>query len=217
VSIHYLIKFGQREHLEMLQNQGQIYMNTLNWFRRYEENKQIGDRYDSYDEIQQVKWMKLSFPNGKSMEFSANGEKNRLTGAQNYISEQRDSFNLYCMYAITNQINDEYFIDEKNAEFGDSFLVIKNVPDFVNRIETELRNQKMKFRHDLVSYYNKNSFTGELGFFKKSMEFAHQNEYRFVAQTLREEPYILNIGSICDYTHIFSIEKLKTLKVKIVE
>lgn len=216
-AIHYLIKFGQREHLEMLQNDGLIYMNTIGWFRKYEVNKQIGDRYDSYDEIQQVKWMKLTFPDGKTMELSVNGEKNRLTSAQNYISEQRDDFNLYCMYAITDQIKDEYFIDMKNAEFGDSFLLIKNVPVFINRIETELRKSKLKYRHDLVSYYDKNSFTGELGFFKKSEEFAHQNEYRIVVQTLKNEPFKLNIGSIKGFADIFDIAKLKTIKVKIIE
>lgn len=51
-----LIKFGQKEHLEALLNDGVIYMNNIDCFRKYEESRPEhlrGDRYECFDYISQ--------------------------------------------------------------------------------------------------------------------------------------------------------------------
>ena len=41
-----LIKFGKYEHISALRDQGEIYMNTLPYFREIEDNDLRGDPYD---------------------------------------------------------------------------------------------------------------------------------------------------------------------------
>lgn len=55
-SIDKLLKFGKKEHLESLLNEGIIYMNNINYFRKYEElltEHLRGDQYEDFDFISQ--------------------------------------------------------------------------------------------------------------------------------------------------------------------
>lgn len=42
----FFLKFGKKEHIEAFRNKGQIYMNTLDYFRNLPEEGLIGDRFE---------------------------------------------------------------------------------------------------------------------------------------------------------------------------
>ncbi len=67
ISIQGFLKIGRREHLEALRAQGQVYMNTLSYFRSYyETDKEHGDKYEGIAELHAAtsgRSIRISIPN----------------------------------------------------------------------------------------------------------------------------------------------------------
>ena len=51
VTVYAFVKFGQKEHLESLQNKGSMYMNTLGYFIKLESMS--GDKDEAMDHFYQ--------------------------------------------------------------------------------------------------------------------------------------------------------------------
>jgi hypothetical protein len=59
--IYALLKFGKREHLQRLRNEGSLYLNTLQYFQELESDPERGDPFEGSETIIQPKDLGESF------------------------------------------------------------------------------------------------------------------------------------------------------------
>jgi len=203
----FFIKVGKKEHIVDLQQKGTIFMNTVGYFINYEERQLRGDKDEGITGIFQGKKLELfknEAPLGYSNSFSLK------------IRDGEKRGNIYSLIAITTQDDPETFkIDGKNKEFGDSFILIYDVQEFIRRIEEELKAKNYEYRYGLVQYYDPKEYSGELDVFCKQNCFKYQNEFRFFVKKAEDGPLIIKIGSIEDISRVFSTENLDKAKLNV--
>ncbi len=201
--IKLFLKFGKLKHIKDLYENGTVFLNSIQHFRKLEDNGLRGDIYEGISSL-------LNLPFG---EF----EIKNLNYKGKYVSTQiRESYkevvgNIYSLYAVSSKGFPnplEFKIDNRNSEFGSHCLMIKNPPLFFNRIEQELKNSKLKFRHGFVKYYDASKTNGEITLFQKQLEYEYQKEFRFYIERESIEPLILNIGSLKDIAEIYESNEL---------
>lgn len=67
-----LVKFGQQEHLKLLQEEGLLYLNNLQYFWKIEDQELRGDPFDGVAEVRRGPKVVIPLENGK--EFTIEGE-----------------------------------------------------------------------------------------------------------------------------------------------
>ncbi|RKE89428.1 hypothetical protein [Ichthyenterobacterium magnum] len=202
-TIKIFLKFGQKEHIKDLFENGTIFLNSIEYFRKLEDNGLRGDRYEGISKLHNL-------PSGE-FEIKSLNYKGKYISMQIRESYQEIIGNIYSLYAVSsfgfpNPL--EFKIDDRNSEFGSHCLMIKNLPLFFQKIEQELNNLKLKFRHGFVKYYDASKFNGQITLFQKPMEYEYQKEFRFYVERNSTEPLILNIGSLKDIAEIYESKEL---------
>ena len=196
-SISRLIKFGQKEHLESLLKRGEIFMNNIEYFRKYEEDMPEhlrGDKFECFDLISQHNVAFIdNNPLWKVDDITIFGDSNTWTGY------------LFCMYAVhSNRISEP--IDKRMLDFGDYALIIYHPLEFINRIKRYCNDNCMIANCFPIIYYDEMSKDGLLLPFNKRRKYSYQNEARvYIHSSSPKTNLTLNIGSIED---IAKIQKL---------
>jgi hypothetical protein len=60
-----IIKIGQYQFMQSLRNKGEVYFNTVDFFKKADNNKERFDAYETAMDIDQVEWIKLEDETGK--------------------------------------------------------------------------------------------------------------------------------------------------------
>ena len=135
-----------------------------------------------------------------------------------------DDLNVFCVYAAhsgdldlgnlsTENIDafrSQLEIPDDCLKLGKFAVVVKDVAGFISRVETSVKSENYRVFRGFVKYYNPESFHGNFSdgeaIFRKRDEHKHQQEYRFVIDTLIKgtNPVTLNIGDIRDITMRFN-------------
>mgnify|MGYP006382101747 FL=1 len=207
-TIIFFLKLGSEENILDLFENGTIYMNTIEYFRKVEDEELRGDKYEGVSRVINSLPGTFKIP-GIEREF-------------NYIKVHlRESYkevlgNIYSLYAISskgysNPLDFEF--DKRNLRFGTHGILIKNLPLFFSKIESELKRNNLKFNHGFVDYYDKEEVCREISLFEKPLEFEYQKEFRFYVENDKIEPIKIQIGSMKDYAEIFKIENFLKMKL----
>ncbi len=182
-----LIKFGSYENICSLRDKGEIYMNTLPYFREIEDNELRGDPFDSVNEIQRGTKGHVLIPNSD--------KKIQITNFEIRIGpDEAEKINLYCMYALRAR-PESYPINEKNFKFGSHALIIFKAQLFMDKLRNSLKEKGINGSSNLVEYID-NNHTGEVGKFKKLEKFSYQSEWRMVCNNGEGRSRKITIGSI---------------------
>jgi hypothetical protein len=206
-----LFKFGQRRFLEELRKHGLLYMNPSTLFAELERqafekdimvNRAQADRFEGSDFIYHPNDHEITIEgpgamgsNGKVQNFKVTippGE----TAAHTSLSLDALSCNIYCMYATTVPQG----VDKRNFKFGDSFVIIRNTQEFLNRFSSVADALSLQHQCNLVDYYDLDKHSGPTGPFRKPSSFAYQNEFRLVVRPGCDQARRLEIGNIEDIT-----------------
>lgn len=199
--IKMFLKFGKEEHIKDLLENGTIYMNSIQFFRKFEDNGLRGDIYEGISELRNL-------PSGE-FEIKSLNYKGKYVSFQIRESYEEVLGNIYSLYAISsfNIPNPLKFkINKKNKKFGTHCLLVKNNPEFLKRIEETLKKSGLKFRHGFVEYYDKDKMNGKINLFQKPKEYKYQNEFRFYVERESTEAIKIQIGDIRDIAEIYKIE-----------
>jgi hypothetical protein len=115
----------------------------------------------------------------------------------------------FCCTAVY-QDNTEDFIefDERFADFGDTILLIEKPMKFVLALQDCLKSMNLRYKMDIVKYYDKTSYDGKLDFFSKPDDYAFQNELRLFIENNRHEPITLQLPPLKDYSSLFKLEDI---------
>lgn len=195
-----LIKFGNLEHLQQLQDEGILYLNNLPYFWNIEDEELRGDPFDCAVQVIQGPKVTMIMPDG-----------NEVTICTDYTARIRPSepekINIFCMYALRPLIEGAFPVDEKNKRFGDHALILMNRDAFIQRLESSLKSQMIVGDADLVEYVN-DQHAGKLGPFRKFNRFSYQYEWRLVCYDGPGESRIIRISSIRDISVILPTDEV---------
>ena len=201
-----LVKFGNQEHLQQFQDEGLLYLNNLPYFWNIEDEELRGDPFDSVREIRRGPKVVIPLQNGKKV--TMEGE-----WIMRMHPPEPEKINIFCMYALR-PFARAFPVDERNFRFGSFALVMINRPEFMHRVESALKSQKIRFKADLVDYID-NSHIGRVGPFKKLKKFAYQPEWRLVCYDGPGGPRKIRIGSIRDISVILHSDQINSeIKIK---
>jgi len=194
-----LIKFGKLEHLLQLQNEGLLYMNNLQYFWELEDEDR-GDPLDCIAQVHRGPKMGFTLPDGK--EVFMEGEWTIRMHPREY-----DKINIFCMYALRPIVEGSFPVDKRNFRLGDHALLLINPAEFLRRIESTLKSQRIVGDANLVEYVD-DKHTGDLGPFRKLSKFAYQSEWRLVCYNGPARPREIRVGSIADISVILSSDEI---------
>lgn len=205
-----LIKFfDNEEYADKFIRTGEMYCQTMGFFRRIEGDAARGDKYEGASGWYQ--------PDGLSVAITcrtSEGEEKsiELEGLAGPLVMQRtniDNLNGYCMYAVTiPEFSEPYetdielrlaikkvnavlekcvTLDEEMSSFGEHAVVIYRVSDFLERVFKAAEKDGYNSWRGLVDYFDPNTFHGEFNgveaFFKKRNVYAYQKEFRFIFES----------------------------------
>ena len=188
-----LLKLGARSHLEQFA-QGTLYMNTLQYFSEVEESLLRRDCHEGAS---------YSIPSaGTTFSIKVDGcfvPINGLTGPILFRNETDWRVNVFCMHALReHRLDSNLFIDERNLGFGDSFALVLEPEEFLERVKVAVSKIEDSVEWELVEYVDESSFHGPLGIFKKFSAFSYQSEFRIALSPGSGESRTLSVGDLSD-------------------
>lgn len=187
---------------------GNVYMNSAAYFKELDSADVVrSDRHEGLHSARQVKEISVQDSNGQWIPIG--GIINPVT----YFTDESSNFNMFCMY-IFNDNPDEPF-NEKNLAFGESFVLILDIVEFLRRVRVAAQNLDRECAHAPVEYVDGSSYDGPMGPFRKFDSFSYQNEYRIVLRGGEGNPITLQIGNIRDIAVVGQTKELGELINKI--
>lgn len=190
-TIKMFIKFGQEEHMRDLFYNGTIYMNPIQYFRELEDNELRGDIYEGISRIKNYPAGQFEIP---SLNYKGNYLKLQIR--QSYKTVLGNICSFYCVSSHGWDDPTTFSIDEKNKRFGSHCVVIKDNVKFMALIKQKLKEQKIRYKHGFVDYYDKDRVDREIHLFEKPLEFEYQKEFRFYVERISADPFKFSIGSL---------------------
>ena len=213
-----LIKFKNTRIINSLKS-GKIYLNSLKWFREYEN--ELGDVVvgDSYEGMLHI--------NEGELIIKETGEHHKLNDT--IIPTVLSNSYVFCMTYIDPK-NDKFEFDDEQKEelrnFGDAALVILDSEEFLARIKKAAEEKGYKIYFNKVHYYDEKvdwadifisliQGTHNIAFWKRKA-YSNQQEFRIVipVEDYTEDHIELDIGDISDISKIFTTEQVLTMQVK---
>jgi hypothetical protein len=140
-STYALLKFGIRQHLEELRNDGLLYMRSLGEFTNLESDVARGDSFEGVTEVIQPHHVTDFFfeaPGFGRIEINPSD----LGGPVQVAKFETASCNVYCMFAITGPV-DGQLLNSQNLQFGDSFVLVLGPGEFLNRAVIAARDARL--------------------------------------------------------------------------
>lgn len=198
---------------------GDLYMNTLNFFRRIEGNVAQGDPLEGVcgsvrkDQLKQV-----------GIDFDEN-VVDAIIGNVSLLSDYYGLNNLLCLYKLYID-DDRRLIEQPEKELrefdgndGDDRVVvrIKDTEQFLHRVAIAVENGV--HTHEIeygvfggVTYsnaWNNADGLGTRSAFHKEPKYKYQNEWRLclLRNALRDEPYVFQVGDLSDITEVVNLDQ----------
>ena len=194
-----LIKFGTERHCNSLLDHGQVYCQSVQYFRELEDEMLRGDEYEgaqhmSNHDVRTPEEREQNLPN--------------LFRITKYLAICTG--NIYCLYAVTRKMlfGAGHFISERVNGFGTHAVLIKDPPLFIDKFSKALEREKLDFQFGLVEYYDSFTYNGHLSNFLKPIEFEYQSEFRIFINRKASNPFIIELGRISDIAEIRETEDL---------
>jgi hypothetical protein len=201
------IKVGEKEHMHSLFTKGEIYFNTIEYYRKAESNNLLSDPHEGISQLMQGN-AKFNY---EDIRFSSES-------VQIAITDNTLKGNIFCFLGLESRtiMPSKKFIslntDLTSINWGDTVVVIYNTIEFIKRVERELNKQDYKYQISPVLYYDFKKYSGKLDIFKKRNEYEKQNEIRIFIENETCKPIKLSVGSIEDIALILDRSDFNKLK-----
>lgn len=206
MSTQFFLKFGQREHIRDLLENGHLFINHSTFFKKKDSEFR---RFDINEGRQSIKHYK-----DMTFEFRAEGESTwkKLFSPTGKFETWTDleSYHLYCLYNISIEdakAKEYYPLDPEIKKMGDAYLLIQKPRIFVERLLNALQSEGFKVFYGQVNYYDESIDQTDLGFFAKTKEYGYQQEYRFIIKSSSNEPLNIYLGSLEDIAELIETSK----------
>lgn len=215
MSIRLFLKFGSKQNIQKLIENGEVYFSSLEEFRVIKNSKNRDDSYEgtlSLKHFSKEDKYTLKINPNKDNEIKIHINKGELKTFLPDIKEK--VLSLYSIkYGDVFQKDfkiDERIIRDTKYEYC---VIITNPIEFLNRVTKELDKREISFRGKSIKYLDYNIDQNSLDLFSKSKEFNYQNEYRIVLYNIDFRDYKLYIGNIEDIAVIYKTKNLKAISI----
>jgi len=206
------IKIGEEQNMKSLLERGLLFCNSIKFFREIESPHEnlIADKSEGSINSINVKPQQFEFFIGEkklTVKFAC------IRKYQFYEPILED--HIYCLFSMrSNNIDKANFINAEISRFGDSAFVITDVAEFMNRVDSALKELNVKFERDHVKYYDKKSDHNKLTVFDKPNEYEPQNEYRLYIKGQKTKTFSFEIGNLKDVALIINSVNLPIIELK---
>ena len=205
INFHLFIKFGEKKYIKKLFEEGELFLNTVDYYTK-QENKEIGDSWED------VVWTE------PITDFKSRVNNTVITAPSGslQIHEQNLSQNLYCLWSLDdnraidnmNKEDNSLIIDTNNYndfvnDGQDCYVVITNLEEFIIRIKKELDKRHLKCNMGPVKYFDERTYKGKVDPFMKRNKYEKQNEFRIIVDNKDNSPLKINIGNMFDIAQYF--------------
>lgn len=198
-----LIKFGAKQHMDALYNEGLLYLNTFSYFKNLEHS---GDgradcfegttEYYSGEEFDKMN-VTLIIGN-KSYTLSRKGGTLGIgiTDTPPQYSHLYSMTSIDINWALKNNL----LLDERNfAKNKDYVVMIHNPASFLERLQKCLTMRKYTCKSGFIEYIDPDNYSGDIGCFRKFNSYSYQNEWRLALSCYdTQEPLKIYLGSLSD-------------------
>jgi len=193
------LKFGEKAHLEALRNHGLIYAKHIRAFANERVDLTRNDRYEGTEQILQPRDLSslIIKDNKSAKEFNIPGS--HFTGPLRFSLGKTPYCNIFSMFGLT-EPSDLQPIDSRLLRFGDSFIIVLDTQEFLNRILTAAWKAKLHVEWKFIDYFEERTFSGETGPFRKPSSLSWQREFRLAFQPASIDPLQLIVGDLSDIT-----------------
>lgn len=195
-----LIKFGEKEFMEKLLRDGEVYMQTTSHFRELESLQNDcsdgrGDAYEGVDLLLHVNEVTI--------------DNVSITSSSSIIgkySHNNDGL-VFSTYGVfdSSQVDGNLIITEEMKKMGNTAIVINDPLVFLDRCATFTKKIGGKLMANSITYYNEDIGDYYLCPWLKRDKFAYQSEYRLFIPCGNKVPLKLKIGSIGDIAELISL------------
>ena len=219
-TVFFLVKFFDKPKHANAFVCGRVFARRLSAFKKDEDSDESG-RIDRHEGT--ISWMQPGkcqiIING--MDISAD-----LAGPAQVQRHWLNHINVFCVHAahsgdldlasLSNiePLRQKLTIPDKCLSLGNYAVVVKNVPEFINRMKTSARAKGYGIAQRLVKYYDPEIFHGHFrdveSVFWKQDQYRYQREFRFAINrgSLGEYPLVMDIGDIRDIALQFKSTEL---------
>jgi len=207
------------EHVHSFLNDGLLYMNTLGYFRSYEEEDEDlrADEYEGVSSSLLAEDFTIK-KDGKELE----GIIGKLDSRPVYV----DEFKVYCMTALTtDDLATPFFLDEKFKKFGDKAIIIegRNLTSFFERLKARVANDESIFAIDsslkstgLIHYVERDESHYKLTPFNKFSSYQWQREFRIAFESPTKKGELeLRLGSLKDIVEVVDTTELLSTRLRL--
>jgi hypothetical protein len=233
----FFIKFFQEEKHADQFIAGELYLNTLAYFKRI-ENEEDDGRIDSTEAI--ASWwqpddilIKLNVPGIGGTKIS----RKDLAGPVSMSFDYHNYVHVFCLYAMhitgfkllndgkidcserdVDELRRQLRVDDRCFQFGKHAVVINAVP-FITKLREILTSQGRKFKYKLVEYHDETVFHGTIPAneipFRKQGRFSYQQEFRICVYptVMVDSPITIRIGDISSICGKMESSKVNSLLV----
>ncbi|WP_430460986.1 hypothetical protein ACQUQU_17435 [Thalassolituus sp. LLYu03] len=197
------VKFGEPEHMERFVRDGEMYMNSFNFFRVAEGDENRHDKHEGVDQVHQALSGVLKMKDPDSGEYR---EVATITKATIWETPAAiDVMNMFCMYGVETSASEKTSLVNLDARvyggFGGSMVIIKDPDKFIELVKKSAESRGLHVKFGKVRYVDFSTYHGKAGPFVKSDAFSYQNELRFVAYGGEPSvPLKLMLGNLSDIT-----------------
>ena len=209
--LFFFIKFGNRQHMEALIEHGTIYMSTVDAMRKAEQGSGRGDPNEWSTRL-------MNFSGGEAtVQLSFMDRRLNYKHLSYGTQATGDLGNVYCVSTLNRSRTiglDAFRFDPRLTRFGDYFVLIKDLPTFMNRMQYGVAALGNTLSANVVRYYDPLKHRGDLGVFDKENKFSYQQEFRFHAQGHPNGPLSFDIGSLREIAELFPSSALEELVCK---
>ena len=204
-----MIKFGKKEHLELLRDKGQMRFGLLTDFQASTE-KERGDKFETAVNIVNGQFTKIECDHPVLGRHTFKIAVNTLGTITNFTNEPHYCFSSYALTSDCFKDHDNHFIDNKMLEFGDHALVISEPIIFLDTVKNCLTGKKLKFGYKRTDYKNyKTEGDIDTDLFTKTDELDYQHEHRIlIKKDSTNKEIFVEIGSIQDWCFLSRADEL---------
>ena len=153
-----LLRFGSQRRIQEFQR-GLLYMNPIEYFRRLEGDSQRADANEGTSHMWQGRDGRL--------QVKINGAFTPIGGIISPLRFRSDSnmkVNVFCMFALRGDQSGA-FIDSRIRDVGDTFALVTDHREFLNRVTNAVAKLGQQIQHHLVEYVDENTYEGQMGVF----------------------------------------------------
>jgi hypothetical protein len=202
---HILIKIVKKDHMQLLLNEGEVYMNSTEFFRT-NKNEEIGDEYEGA----------MCIKNGKVGESRENLDFEKLLCMWhiNNINPVHDSLIHRIEYDKESDSTRMTIDLRKLSNFTpneESYaVVINNVREFNRRFKLACEKNKLQYHgNKVVKYYDPEKISEEtiLTPFWKRNSYDKQQEIRYFIEIANKEALKLYLGPLNDIATIINVNE----------